>query len=107
MGRVKGDHIKRLIKLTVMTLSGFHCINIFVLIFSMSTTNSGDTAGDLLPGDNPIKHFQILIILLRVKKHLNYIHIRQSNSVVKNSSGPVIFVRYNRVNLCTKLTNLT
>ncbi len=31
----------------------------------------------------------------------------QSNSVITNSSGPAIFVRYNRVNLCTKLTNLT
>ena len=30
----------------------------------------------------------------------------QSNSVIANSSGPAIFVRYNRVNLCSKMTNL-
>jgi hypothetical protein len=30
----------------------------------------------------------------------------QSNSVITNSSGPAIFVRYNRVNLCGKITNL-
>ncbi len=28
-------------------------------------------------------------------------------SVTTNSSGAAIFVRYNRVNLCTKMTNLT
>ncbi len=30
----------------------------------------------------------------------------QSNSVITNSSGPAISVRYNRVNLCTNVTNL-
>jgi hypothetical protein len=30
----------------------------------------------------------------------------QSNSVITNSSGPAIFVRYNRAHLCTKMTNL-
>ncbi len=30
----------------------------------------------------------------------------QSNSVITNSSGPAILVSYNRVNLCTKITNL-
>ncbi len=33
-------------------------------------------------------------------------YLLQSNSVITNSSGPDIFVRYNRVNLCTKMTNL-
>ncbi len=33
--------------------------------------------------------------------------VLQSNSVITNSSGPVIFVRYNRVFLCTKITKLT
>ncbi len=28
MGRMKSDHYKRLITLTVITLSGFHCTNI-------------------------------------------------------------------------------
>ncbi len=32
---------------------------------------------------------------------------KQSISVITNSSGPSIFVRCNRVNLCTKVTNLT
>ncbi len=32
--------------------------------------------------------------------------IIQSNSVITNSSGPDIFVRYNLVNLCTNVTNL-
>ncbi len=31
----------------------------------------------------------------------------QSNSVITNSSGPAIFVRYNRVHLCTEMTNFT
>jgi hypothetical protein len=31
----------------------------------------------------------------------------QSNSVITNSLGPAIFVRYNRVDLCTKMTNFT
>ncbi len=30
-----------------------------------------------------------------------------SNSVIANSSGAIIYVRHNRVNLCTKMTNLT
>ncbi len=30
----------------------------------------------------------------------------QSNLVITISLGPAIFVRYNRVNLCTKMTNL-
>ncbi len=30
----------------------------------------------------------------------------QWNSVITNHSGPAIFVRYNRVNLCSKMTNL-
>jgi hypothetical protein len=30
----------------------------------------------------------------------------QSNSVITNSLGPAIFVRYNRVKLCAKMTNL-
>ncbi len=29
------------------------------------------------------------------------------NSVITNSSGPAIFVRYNRVSLCTNITNFT
>ncbi len=31
----------------------------------------------------------------------------QSNSVKTNSSGPAIFVRYNRVILCIKMSNMT
>jgi hypothetical protein len=31
----------------------------------------------------------------------------QSNSVITNRSGPEIFVRYNWVRLCTKITILT
>ncbi len=37
---------------------------------------------------------------------LNYRNdLIQSNSVITNSSGPAIFVRYNRVHLRTKMTN--
>ncbi len=31
----------------------------------------------------------------------------QSNSVITNCSGPAIFVRFNRVNLCSKMTNMS
>ncbi len=31
----------------------------------------------------------------------------QSKSVLTNSSGPAIIVRYNRVNLCSKMTDLS
>ncbi len=43
----------------------------------------------------------------RVSLCIISIFIVQSNSVIKNSSEPAIFVRYNQVNLCTKMTNLT
>ncbi len=41
--------------------------------------------------------------LVKKQKHLN---IKQSNLVITNSFGPSIFVRYNRVDLRKKMTNL-
>ncbi len=57
---------------------------------------------------------QVLILAIestnRIKSKITgvplYVLLIQSNSVITNSSGPAIFVRYNRVNLCGKITNL-
>jgi hypothetical protein len=48
-----------------------------------------------------IIRFNLNLILLRI------IFGVQSNSVITNSSGPAIFVRYNRVDLCNKMTSST
>ncbi len=72
-------------------MCGFFCLSFTFSTFFLS-----------LSSHSHLHPLSCLVSLL----FLSHTLLIQSNSVITNSSGPAIFARYNRVNLCSKMTNL-
>ena len=70
MEPIKSDHIKRLITLTEITLSGFHCtLNSRTNFFDLT----GMFSSNVLFADDRSKQITILIVLREIRQHLDAI----------------------------------